>query len=43
VFAPASPAAPALAGAPRPDGEQLEHAREAVRLCPGQALSLVED
>lgn len=27
----------------RPDGEQLAGAREAVRRCPKQALSLVED
>ncbi|WP_037569979.1 ferredoxin [Phaeacidiphilus oryzae] len=25
-----------------PAGERLEHAHEAVRLCPGQALSLAE-
>lgn len=27
----------------RPEGKELDHAREAVQLCPSQALSLVED
>ncbi|EIF00865.1 ferredoxin [Saccharomonospora glauca] len=27
----------------RPTGEQLENVRQAVELCPGRALSLVED
>ncbi len=27
----------------RPDGEELDNTRQAVRLCPGQALSLVEE